>query len=774
MGAQRSLRGIGTLGVAVAAQQETLGRSRDVGSKALRMAASKAVQDVRARLIDIEGGAGRDLEEYGQRRRRLGELGKVFGEQEEANAEYTAVVQCRAISESYAAALRPLANLSMRGDRSALGDIGSAVSRLVEAVQCIRTSLRCDSGKSLDDGDKKLDVLIASLENRTVDAVIKARAAFVNMLDNEFRKFGWPMKIPMPSEDGEVIEGVNFIVEQLAALQDAASMHEFVYTRTRWQHALSDSWAVACILRAPLDRFRYHFLESFRADVESDIRGDETTSRFDRPEWAAGFAVERIQEATPFLREIKMSGPQTAEVKFIAGFCRVFADKIAYDCELAMRASKSDSDADSHISHAALIARQFDTKLKAGAMTVKQDDLLFPSALAMLSTNTVFFTAWASSELRLASIQVNRRLEKIVCVNNAQELDEIEGALDVEAECGELLQNIGDAGSGCHELDNAELVASFLRLTELPLLQMVRAQLRETLDECEWTPKSYAQMLVCARTAWCAHIVSELLDDRGLEAFYAKFEETHAFSLYTEEIERLKSFTERAICCITEALVHNFTRSLEESYMHQVRFGQLPSQDAAVVLAHDLSEALCKPMIQLGDCLRALNDSVTSRKMAASIWRPVASQLDGYFFDEVLMQAFAGGLRNAAASDTNAFLKPRTTAKMARQIAFDVSALVSVFEGVSSAASRFLPRCTEAALLLRMAAARVMRPKIAVKQGHDEAVQAVLRLAGESGETEKGNAREAMSEVFGVKSLSVRECLELFSIAGLHSAIPLG
>ncbi len=63
-----------------------------------------------------------------------------------------------------------------------------------------------------------------------------------------------------------------------------------------------------------------------------------------------------------------MDGPQTAEVKFVKGFCRVFADNIAYDCELAMRSSKHDSDADSFVLHAAEIAKEFDVKLRGGAL----------------------------------------------------------------------------------------------------------------------------------------------------------------------------------------------------------------------------------------------------------------------------------------------------------------------------------------------------------------------------------------------------------------------
>ncbi len=805
------MRSVSALAQAVAKQQERLRASRDAGANSLRAAATQAVTNVRERLTDIEGGAAKTLAEYDMRRERLAKYAHAFRERNIAATENTIVTQCAEIADAYADARRPLHDLQTRGDRATLGGVASAIARLVTAVEAVRISaregkLRCEEDND-DNGENEvaLNGLLTSLENRTVDAVIKARAAFVNILDNEFRTFGWPMQIPVPEEDSELIATVNLFVGQLDALQDAAEKSEFISPRTQWQRTLSDSWAIACILRAPLARFKYHFLESFRADLvdnsggangtetqaKSDSDPQQTTSRFDRPEWAADFAVKRIQEATPFLREIAMKGPLSAELKFMKGFCRVFADKIAYDCELAMRSSKNDSDADALIKHAAETAHQFDVQLRSSALEGQKlqngitNNGPFPSALSLLSANNVFFTAWACSELRLAETQVGKRLDKILAgedsTTESQESTVPNGAskdltpeLDIEAECAEILQMVGEAGNGCRQLNTPALVQDFLRLTELPLLQNLRARLRQPLDDCNWAPSTEKEVFICSRAAWCAQLFEELLEDRIFEPFYAKIEE-QGFPLYADDIDRLKSFTERACLGVADSVAENFEEAVKESYQHQVRFGELSSQDAAVVLAHDLSEPLCKPMTQLAESLRALVRGAANRKVASRMWRAVASRLDVFFFENVVMQAFAGGLREnvTAASPNNAFLKPRTAAKMARQVAFDAGALVSVFDTVSSAPRNFLPKCAEAAPLIRVAAARVMRPNIAPKQGQEEAIKAVLAIAGDAGETEEDNARAALKEVFEVTAIEPREVLELFAIAGLRKAIPL-
>lgn len=801
---QKSLRSVSALAKLVGEQQERLRTAARDAPESFQEAAAKALADVRGLLAEIEGAAAGVLAEYDERRATLTRFATAFAEAREAAAEAGAVAKCRAIADAYQDALQPL-SLHASGDAgenasdesSPLAPVAGSVARLVAAVQTVRDSV---AAGEFGDAAPTHEKLLTSLQNRTIDAVIKARAAFVNILDNAFRAFGWPMQIPSVEEDAALIGTVNFFVKQLNHLQKVAEGSEFVLERTRWKRALSDSWAVAPILRAPLARFKYHFLESFRAELDPDGTGEgglpppertAATSRFDRPEWAADFAVERIQEATPFLRAIDMEGPQTAEVKFVNGFCRVFADKIAYDCELAMRSSKGDSDSDALISHAAGIAKQFDWKLRSGSLFDAGNIVEIPSALSLLSENTVFFMAWASSELRLAETRVVTQLEKILASREEEEVGKTELAPpppppppgvpngdshghDIEADCAELLQLVGEAGNGCRHL-SSKSVSSFLRLTELPLLQRVRARLRESLDRCDWAPTSFEDTFNCARAVWCGQVLSELLEDRIFEPFYSSFEKEHGFSLYGEEIDRLKGFVDRAQLSLATAISDNFVARVQADYQPQVRLGELASQDAAVVLAHDLSDALCAAMAALEGSLRGIADGIGNRKLGAAVWRPVADRIDSFFFTDVVMQMFAGGTRNAlpAASAANAFLEPMTAAKMARQVAFDTASVVGVFGVVTPTPQNFLPACADAAPILQMAARRVIRPNV-VKKGHGETVSAVCRLAREDcDDKDVERAREKLEGLFGTRSVTPRECLELFAIAGVQEAIPL-
>lgn len=213
-----------------------------------------------------------------------------------------------------------------------------SVAGNIETLIVMVDAAKKKGNKSLFGDDTAVNQrIIKSIENRAVDAVIKARAVFVNVLDNEFRKFGWPMKVPVPGTDDSVIDSVNFYIGQLSQLQRVASEGDYVSERTKWHRGLSDSWAIAAILRAPLARFKYHFLETFRPNGQTITQNGHAnasaatgTSRFDRPEWAAEFALDRIREATPFLSKVALDGPRSADVKFAEGFCRVFAEKVAF------------------------------------------------------------------------------------------------------------------------------------------------------------------------------------------------------------------------------------------------------------------------------------------------------------------------------------------------------------------------------------------------------------------------------------------------------------
>lgn len=742
----------------------------------LRSAAQRSLHDARARLEEIRSRAKEALAEHNEKSKELQSVLKAFEELEEARLELGAVSACRAVAEAYIKALRPLVLHQKDGSVSEMDEVAGNVGELITTVDKVRKR-----GKSLFGNDGVGERVVKSVENRVVDAVIRARAVFVNVLDNEFRAFGWPMKVPMPGGDDNVIKAVNFYANQMSLLQKVASDADYVSERTRWHRGLSDSWAIAAILRAPLARFKYHFLESFRPDSESV--GERGTSRFDRPEWAAEFALERIREATPFLTKVMIDGPATADVKFAEGFCRVFAEKIAYDCELALRTSTNDADADILIAHASETAKQFDTKLRSGIIAVDEREAedvgppVFMSSLHILSMNESFLTTWASSELRLADAEVNRLLCRALMVSDgrgekamgAGEDTAIQSRSDLELLCLEIVEHVGNASEKCRVLESDERIATFLKLTELPLLQSLRARLKEEVDSVDDLSPTPEQVLKGGRASFCAQLISDCLEDRSIDGFYMQREKALGRGFYDDEIARLRGMHSSNCTMLCEAITGGFIDSVKTGYMHQARFGEISAPDAAVVLTHDLSDSLVAPLTTLENLLNGISRGIPCRKTASTIWRPVASKIDRFFFDEVVLQCFAGGSRNAmsVASATNSYLVPVACAKMGRQLAFDASILVSTFNVVSMNPGQFLPLLADCGKVLRVASGRVLLPSAPPREEEEEVIEALRTLVDSDDDEVLRMASRVLEARIGVQNIGPREALELLAIGGM-------
>lgn len=740
----------------------------------IRGAAQQSVHDARERLEEIRARATAALFEHGERTRTLQNVLNTFSELEAARLEYGAVTACREIADAYVKAIRPLALHQRDGSVAEMDEVAGNVGQLISSVEKVRKR-----GRALF-GDGNGERVVKSVENRAVDAVIKARAVFVNMLDNEFRRFGWPMKVPVPGDDDQVIKSVNFYVSQLSLLQKVAREADYVMERTKWHKSLSDSWAIAAILRAPLARFKYHFLESFRGDD-----ADQGTSRFDKPEWAAEFALKRIREATPFLSKVMIDGPRPADVKFAEGFCRVFAEKIAYDCELALRTSTNDADADVLIAHASETAKQFDAKLQSGVIKVGEDASMegfpvFMSSLLLLSMNESFWTTWASSELRLAHREVDRLLGRALGEGEEGDLGratgpEFSSRTDLELVCQEIVEHVGNASQKCRALESDERVATFLKLTELPLLQSVRSRLKEVVDRIDDLAPTSEQVIRGGRASFCGQLIADALEDRSIDPFYMRREKTLGRGFYESEIARLRSMHSSNCSVLCEAITSGFIDCVKTGYMDQARFGEIFAPDAAVVLTHDLSESLVNPLTDLENMLSGISRGIPCRKTASTIWRPVATKLDRFFFDDVVLQCFAGGSRNAMspASSANSYLTPVACAKMARQLAFDASTLVGTFHIVSPNPAQFLPASAECGKLLRIASGRVLLPSVPAPPEDQDVIEAVRRLV----ETQDDDVVKTVSEILeskiGVRYISPREALELLAIGGMKSAIPM-
>ena len=709
-----------------------------------------------------------------------------FEEERIAEKDYFAVQKSRQIADAYVHVLHPLAMHQQAGTMIDMDTVASNIQILINHVD----SARKKGTKSFFGDDSFTNQrFIKSIENRTVDAVIKARAAFVNVMENDFRKFGWPMKVPDIQKDASSITKINSYVNQLSQLQKVALDGDYIMERTKWQTALSDSWAIAAILRAPLARFKYHFLESFRSN---NNQGIVSTARFDRPEWAADFALERIREATPFLLKINIDGPQSADVKFAEGFCRVFAQKVAYDCELALRTSTNDSDADSLIIHAAEIAKQFDAKLRSGVIQINpnpnEEDSVNPSFLSslhLLSMNESFLLSWASSELRMAETEVSRILDVLLDTTqdssvltattlNISQANKLTNREDLQRICSDVISHVGSASQKCRALESQERTTRFLNLTEKSLLQGIRSRLKAEIESSDFYNLTASQIGNSARASFCAKLFAEVLEDRALDPFYISQEKINRKGFYEEEVSKLRALHDSNSTLLTDAITNQFIDAIRPSYLQSTRFGDISAPDAAIVLTHDVSESLVDPLTRLESCLSAVSNGIVCRKSASEIWVRIAEQLDTFFFDEIVLQCFVGGSRNAmsVASEANEYLSPESCARMARQVACDGETLVNTFHIVTTNPAQFLPLSSECGDILRIAASRVLMPGIPPLQEDEEVLDSLKKIAKDGGNNDTEAAKAVLIDRLNVNTIEPREALELLAIGGLQFAIP--
>lgn len=755
----------------------------------LAQAAKDGLVDARSSLEEVRTRSNAIIEEHQEWTDKLEQFLNSFARLSVVKAQLVSVEKCRGVADAYAQVLY-LLNVRMRGDSLVdVQTITKNIELLIEKVNAVRDK---NASPLLSDNPEGNSRITSAVEKRAVDAVLKARAALVNVLDNEFRQFGWPMKVPKPGEDDKLIGNVKIYADQLNHLQRVSNDGDFIFEQTKWHRALSDNWSVAAILRAPLARFRYHFLENSRAHPETASTEDHSenldgsTSRFDRPEWAAEFALERIRETTPFLSEIRIDGPHTADVKFAEGFCRVFAEKIVYDCELALRMATNDSGADLHIAHASETANQFDSKLRLGILSLRNknaDGPLFQSSLHVLSLNESFLTAWASSELRLADAQVHRLLLRILGKSRSDSVSGVDSYENVasskeelEQLCSKIVGHIGAASQKCRDLESGERISTFLKLTEIPLLQALRARLKDDVEAMDLEEISVDDIRRCARAALCAQILSNMFEDRAVDALYVAQEERLGRGFYEEDITRLRALYSSTCSLLSDSIASAFVDKVRGGYGYNTRFGEVWTPDAAFVLTHDLSEPLAEPLTILEKSLNAISQGVPCRRAASLIWRPIASKLDHFIFDEVVLQSFIGGTRNAmpAASEQNGFLTTDLCARMARQIAFDVETFVSAFTVVSSNPSQFLPFSAECVSILRIASNKILLPPSNARQDDEELLELIQSVA-ETADDEAAvkTVEKALQSKLSAVHICPRDALELMAISGHHTAIRL-
>ncbi|CAN8072446.1 unnamed protein product [Agarophyton chilense] len=341
--------------------------------------------------------------------------------------------------------------------------------------------------------------------------------------------------------------------------------------------------------------------------------------------------------------------------------------------------------------------------------------------------------------------------------------------------CQEIVNHVGSASQKARALDSEERIATFLKLTELPLLQAIRSRVKERVEETDYEDLSVEQIQRSTRASFLAHLIADGLEDRSLDPFYMAQEHRSGKGFYEDEISRLRALHSSNSTITTDAIASTFIEAVRADYADRTRFGEIQAPDAAIVLTHDLSESLVNPFISLESMLGGVKTGIPCRKSASAIWRAVASKLDAFFFYDIVLQCFAGGSRNAmaVAAEINGFLSPTHMARMARKVAHDTSMFVSTFTAVSRNPPKFLPSCAECGVVLQMAASKVLRPNAPLKEEHQEALDALECVATSDEDEVVQAAKRALENAINVVHITPREALELCAIAGLRFAIRL-
>ncbi|OSX81534.1 hypothetical protein BU14_0014s0084 [Porphyra umbilicalis] len=343
------------------------------------------------------------------------------------------------------------------------------------------------------------------------------------------------------------------------------------------------SWAAAALLRAPLARFKYHFLGAGRsADAAAAAAAGSTLGgtrdaasaglgmdRVDRPEWAAEYALARLAEAGPLLSRLALrfpyvpvggaAGPPAGVPATLAAadaYARVYAAKVGDD----VAAVAGEAGADALVLHAADAAAAFDASLVAGlgaAATgggggVGAHPPPAPSALAYLVADRPFFGAWTGAAVRVALPRVLSALAAAMAapadgggtgggVDDGDPDDEGGGGEELsapEAAVAATLRAVTAASATSRGMARVAGAAAFVRRVELPLLAAVREELGGSGDAVEAAaalgggPEAAragaAAVATACRSAYVATRLADAIVDRADSLFYIRLAEAAA------------------------------------------------------------------------------------------------------------------------------------------------------------------------------------------------------------------------------------------------------
>lgn len=421
-----------------------------------------------------------------------------------------------------------------------------------------------------------------------VGGVGKVRAALVNRVDTALGRLGWPVApsrggwVGVPSEE---VDALQRLLTALERLQDtvlgAPPGTVGAGGRSVPEAPAVPSWAAAALLRAPLARFKYHFLGAASAGRPSpppaaagdgaDLPAGPGMDRVDRPEWAAEYALARLAEAGPLLSRLSLrfpyvpAGQAAAEVAGVPAtiaaadaYARVYAAKVGDD----VAAVVGEAGADALVLHAADAATAFDTSLVAGLSDVggwggdrvdagsDRQPPPPPSALAYLVSDRPFFGAWTGAAVRVAMPRVLAALAAAMAVSadsvvgaggggvedGGGDEDDDSGELSApEAAVAAVLRAVTAASATSRGMARVAGAAAFVRRVELPLLAAVRESLggagaaveaASALGSGPEAARAGAGAVACAcRSAYVATRLADAIVDRADSLFYIRLAE---------------------------------------------------------------------------------------------------------------------------------------------------------------------------------------------------------------------------------------------------------
>ncbi|GAB0497234.1 hypothetical protein MMPV_008558 [Pyropia vietnamensis] len=517
-----------------------------------------------------------------------------------AEAELAALVAVRAVGDAHGRVVDALLGRGSGGGGTARSDpwgVAAApvahppagVAEVADLLAAVRTLAALP-------GPRRGGVAPAvarSARALAVGGVGKVRAALVNRVDTALGRLGWPVA---PSPGGwagvpaEEVDALQRLLTALERLQDtvlgAPPGAGGAARRGVPEAPAVPSWAAAALLRAPLARFKYHFLGAAAAGrppppapTAGNGAGPPTgpgMDRVDRPEWAAEYALARLAEAGPLLSRLSMRFPYVPAEQSVAAVAGVPATIAAADAYARVYAAKVGDDvaavagevgADALVLHAADAAAAFDSSLAAGlgdAGGWGSDGIIagsgrqyppLPSALAYLVADRPFFSAWTGAAVRVAMPRVLAALATAMAVSadaavgggggsggiddGGGDEDDDSGELSApEAAVAAVLRAVTAASATSRGMASVAGAAAFVRRVELPLLAAVRESLGDAGAAVEAASalgggpeaaRAGAGAVASAcRSAYVATRLADAIVDRADSLFYIRLAEAAA------------------------------------------------------------------------------------------------------------------------------------------------------------------------------------------------------------------------------------------------------